>query len=86
MTSVCLTRRAFRDLQDIERYSVERWGKAVAKDYLYDIENGLNRLRESPKLLRTTDTSGSPGLPLPRSGRLRHALALECPLSPGSCC
>lgn len=26
MASVSLTRRAFRDLHDIERYSVERWG------------------------------------------------------------
>ncbi len=27
MASVSLTRRAFRDLHHIERYSIERWGK-----------------------------------------------------------
>mgnify|MGYP003342925881 CR=1 FL=1 len=55
MASVSLTRRAFRDLHCIERYSVELWGKSVAQDYLNDIEQGLNRLRENPKLLRTKD-------------------------------
>lgn len=55
MAAVSLTRRAFRDLHDIERYSVERWGKTVAEDYLNDLEQGLNRLRENPKLLRTKD-------------------------------
>lgn len=55
MASVSLTRRAFRDLHGIERYSIERWGKAVAEDYPDDIEQGLNRLRENPELLRTRD-------------------------------
>jgi toxin ParE1/3/4 len=53
MASVSLTRRAFRDLQEIERYSADRWGKRVADDYLIDIEQGLNRLRENPQLLRS---------------------------------
>jgi plasmid stabilization system protein ParE len=52
MASVSLTRRAFRDLQEIERCSGDRWGKRVAEDYLIDIEQGLNRLRENPQLLR----------------------------------
>lgn len=55
MASVSLTRRAFRDLYGIERYSIERWGKSVAENYLDDIEQGLNRLRENPKLLKTKD-------------------------------
>lgn len=55
MASVSLTRRAFRDLHGIERYSIERWGRSVAEDYLDDIEQGLNRLRDNPKLLRTKD-------------------------------
>ena len=55
MAFVGLTRRALRDLQDIERYSVERWGKTVAIDYMLSIEQGLNRLRENPGLLRTKE-------------------------------
>lgn len=55
MAFVSLTRRAFRDLDGIERYSIERWGKAVAEGYLGDIQQGLNRLRENPRLLRTKD-------------------------------
>lgn len=30
-------------------------GRAVAADYLDDLEQGLNRLRENPKLLRAKD-------------------------------
>jgi plasmid stabilization system protein ParE len=32
---------------------MERWGKAVAEEYLNDLQQGLNRLWENPKLLRT---------------------------------
>jgi len=52
MAFVGLSRRAIRDLKGIERYSVERWGKNVAADYIDSIEQGLNRLRENPDLLR----------------------------------
>ena len=50
-----LSRRALRDLKSIQGYSVERWGKSVAADYLDSIEEGLNRLRENPSLLRTKE-------------------------------
>src|SRR5688572_6291506 len=52
MAFVGLTRRALRDLKAIERFSVERWGKSVAADYMESIEQALGRLRENPKLRR----------------------------------
>ena len=52
MAFVGLSRRAIRDLKGIDQYSVERWGKTVAATYMDSIEQGLNRLRESPGLLR----------------------------------
>ena len=52
MAFVALTRRALRDVRSIERYSEERWGKAVAAEYLESIEEALNRLRVRPTLLR----------------------------------
>ena len=55
MAFVGLSRRAIRDLKDIEQYSLERWGKTVAAHYMDSIEQGLNRLRESPELLRAKE-------------------------------
>ena len=55
MAFVGLSRRALRDLKSIEGYSVERWGKSVAADYIDSIEQGLNRLRENPGLLRSKE-------------------------------
>jgi toxin ParE1/3/4 len=55
MAFVGLSRRALRDLKSIQGYSVERWGKSVAVDYIDSIEQGLNRLRENPGLLRTKE-------------------------------
>jgi len=55
MAFVGLTRRALRDLEAIERFSVERWGKTVAMDYLESVEQALDRLREDPGLLRTKE-------------------------------
>ena len=53
MAYLGLSRRALRDVEEIRRYSVERWGQRVAEDYLDDIEEALDRLRENPDLLRT---------------------------------
>src|SRR5688572_18730405 len=55
MTFAGLTRRALRDLEDIERFSVERWGETVAAGYLEGVEQALDRLRENPGLLRTKE-------------------------------
>ena len=52
MAWIGLSRRAARDLEEIERYSEEHWGKRVAEDYLDSIENALKRLSEQPGLLR----------------------------------
>lgn len=48
-----LSRRALRDIQEIETYSIEKWGKSVADEYLNSIEGALNLLRENPNLLRS---------------------------------
>ena len=47
-----LSRRALLDLQEIEAYSREQWGRKVAGEYLGAIEAALVRLRENPRLLR----------------------------------
>jgi toxin ParE1/3/4 len=51
-TALLLTQRALRDLNGIERYSTEQWGKRTATRYLSDIEAALVRVREHPDLLR----------------------------------
>jgi toxin ParE1/3/4 len=53
MAYLAISRRAARDIELIGRYSIERWGKRVAEEYLDSIEQALNRLREQPSLLRT---------------------------------
>ena len=52
MPRVHLTRRALLDIDQIERYSVERWGQRVADTYLDGLNAALQRLEESPDLLR----------------------------------
>jgi toxin ParE1/3/4 len=54
-TRVLLTQRALCDLADIERYSIEQWGKRTASRYLSDLEAGLARIREKPELLRAEE-------------------------------
>ena len=52
MARLYLTRRALLDVDEVDRYSVERWGDKVAGRYLNDIQAGLQRLSDSPSLLR----------------------------------
>lgn len=52
MALVGLSRRAIRDLEQIQQYSRDRWGQRVADDYMDGIEDALARLRERPELLR----------------------------------
>jgi len=52
MTSVHLTDRAMLDIDEIERYSVRKWGERVAARYLDDLDAALGRLAESPNLLQ----------------------------------
>jgi toxin ParE1/3/4 len=58
MATVHLTRRALFDIEDIDRYSIAKWGQRVADQYLADLFAGAERLGESPSLLRNlTETS-----------------------------
>ena len=50
--TVKLTERAHYDLQEIEDYSVHRWGRKTAARYLEDIQTALSLLQENPDLLR----------------------------------
>jgi toxin ParE1/3/4 len=51
MAEVHLSRRALLDLEEIWQYSVTTWGEMVASDYLQNIEDALNRLRQNPGLI-----------------------------------
>lgn len=55
MATLALTRRALRDLEEIEKYSIEQWGKRTANEYLKSIEHALDRLRTNPDLLKSND-------------------------------
>ena len=53
MYNLQLSRRAAFDVQYIESYSIEKWGKKVAEEYLQSIEDALNLILENPTLLRS---------------------------------
>ncbi|MCW1923187.1 type II toxin-antitoxin system RelE/ParE family toxin [Luteolibacter arcticus] len=76
MSYLALSRRAVLDLAEIERYSIEQWGKKVAADYLDDIEAALKRLKEAPGLLRARPEL-SENLKFYRVGRHLLVCALE---------
>lgn len=59
--SVELTERALADLREIERYSVEKWGRTTANQYLDDIAAAFDRLIENPKIL-SLEPDFAPGL------------------------
>ncbi|MEQ8762294.1 MAG: type II toxin-antitoxin system RelE/ParE family toxin [Planctomycetota bacterium] len=52
MIEVRLTRRAIRDIEAIDRHSIEKWGRRVASKYLSDLQSGMARLLDSPGLLQ----------------------------------
>lgn len=47
-----LSRRAALDIEEIYRFSEERWGKKVAEEYLNEIQEALIRLQANSDLLR----------------------------------
>lgn len=47
-----LTDRALSDLRDTERYSIENWGRKTADKHLAGIKLALQRVSETPALLR----------------------------------
>lgn len=53
-----LTETADRQLQDIWRYSRDRWGAARANAYLAEIEDALTKAIKSPVLLRARPELG----------------------------
>ena len=57
---VKLTDRAHYDLQEIERYSLQRWGRKTAHRYLEDIQTALSLLQENPDLLRHDSNISTP--------------------------
>jgi len=59
--NVVLTDLALADLREIERYSIEKWGRRTADKYLRDVELALDRLREDPGILRL-EPAFAPGL------------------------
>ena len=52
MAYVEFSRRAALDLVEIERYSIERWGKKVADKYIDNFTHATQRLSDQPSLLR----------------------------------
>ncbi len=44
MTRLYLTDRALSDIDEIDRYSLERWGRRVAGQYLADLGEAFGRL------------------------------------------
>lgn len=52
MTKLLLTDRALTDIVQIESYSIERWGRRVADQYLADLDAALGRLAEDLSLFK----------------------------------
>ncbi len=50
MTGLYLTDRALHDIDNIERYSVDQWGRRVADQYLDDLNSALGRLAQDLSL------------------------------------
>lgn len=49
-STLLLTERALSDIAEIERFSIERWGKKTAAKYVADIEAALAMLQDEPAL------------------------------------
>jgi toxin ParE1/3/4 len=52
MSKLLLTDRALTDIDAIDRYSVERWGRQVADQYLADLDAALGRLADDLSLFK----------------------------------
>ncbi len=52
MSKLLLTDRALTDIDAIDRYSVERWGRRVADQYLADLDAALGRLADDLSLFK----------------------------------
>lgn len=56
-----LTRRALRDLREIENFSLKEWGRDLTAKYLDAFQTAIDRIRESPRILRL-EPDFAPGL------------------------
>jgi toxin ParE1/3/4 len=56
-----LTHRALADLREIEQFSIQEWGSKAADKYLDEIIAALDRVQQSPELLRL-EPDFAPGL------------------------
>ncbi len=45
-----LTKRAKRDLDAIEKYLIEKWGKKRAKQYMADLYRAFGRIASDPRI------------------------------------
>ncbi len=52
MSKLLLTDRALTDIDAIDRYSVERWDRRVADQYLADLDAALGRVAEDLSLFK----------------------------------
>jgi plasmid stabilization system protein ParE len=50
--TVHLTNRALRDIASIEAYSLEKFGKQVASQYIGKLEAGIGRISDNSAILR----------------------------------
>lgn len=58
---VHLTERALSNLREIERHSVQEWGRKTADRYLDEFSAAFDRLRSNPEILRL-EPDFAPGL------------------------
>ena len=54
-SDLLLTERALGDIADIERFSIEKWGKRRANKYINDIEAAFCLLQEDTGLLQAEE-------------------------------
>ena len=54
-SNLLLTERALHDIAEIDRYSIEQFGRKAAGKYLSDLEAAFSRLQENPMLLRAEE-------------------------------
>jgi len=55
MSRVHVARRALRDIDAIDRYSIAQWGSQVADEYIAAIDQALETLGGNPTSLRSRD-------------------------------
>ena len=55
MTTVRLSRRALKDIEEIKSYSLERWGEAAWLRYFAGLSAAFDRVAENPTTGRPRD-------------------------------